>query len=290
MHVGSMLNCPLDGSWWWHVATLDPNLVQFAYGLTIGKFKLPKGNDYTIPMTQAGEIFGVVSRSISDNKKNDKRAPFTHHPIIPNAEYPILMNNNAKVQTRIIYDPDAHGIPKDCVTEDHVRRIANTARRLHVNMQPDYSAQKVLYPFTTKKTLASSAFPCYEINAIHEKAVALWGNSSLGILTFWIHVGKQQLARGKTSKTAMEHMSVLDVNKLSLDQISDMNRHFDELSTHELRPMNRMYDDKIRHKIDNAVLKVLNIDEDIQPMRIRFAFEPLIRKERKDLKLDKLTI
>lgn len=240
-------------------------------------------------MTMGGQRFGVVSRSISDCKKNDTRAPFTHHSIIPNTEYPILMNNNSKTQTRMIYDPDAHGIPKDCVTEDHVKRVANTARRLHINMQPDYSTQKVLYPFTTKKTLASSAFPCFEVKTIHEKAIALWGNSSLGILTFWIHAGKQQLARGKTSKTAMESMSVLDISKLTSDQISQMNKYFDELSSHELLPMNRIYNDKTRHKIDRAVLKALNIDDDIQPMRIRFSFEPLIRKERKDAELDRLS-
>ena len=288
-YVGSMLDCPLDGGWWWHVATLDPTLVQFAYGLTIGKFRLPKGDEYRIPMTRAGQSFGVVSRSISDCKKNDGRAPFTHHPIIPNAEYPILMNNDAKRQTRMIYDPDAHGIPKNCVNKDHVNRIANTARRLHINMQPDYSAQKVLYPFTIKKTLGSSAFPCYEIESKYEKAIALWGNSSLGVLTFWIHAGKQQLARGKTSKTAMEMMPVLDVSKLTNDQISHMNNFFDELSPCELHPINRMYKDSIRHKIDDAVLKVLNINDNIQRMRIRFSFEPQVRKERNDPELDKLS-
>lgn len=271
------------------MATLDPNLVQFTYGLTIGKFRLPRGSEYPIPMTLAGRKFGVVSRSISDCKKNDKRAPFTHHPIIPNAEYPILMNNNSKTQTRMTYEPDAHGIPKDGISDRDVKRIASTARRLHINMQPDYSAQKVLYPFTTKRTLGSSAFPCYDVKSSHEKAIALWGNSSLGILTFWIHAGKQQLARGKTSKTAMECMSVLDTSKLTTNQIDLMNMHFDELSSHDLLPINRMYMDKTRHKIDNAVLNVLNINDDIHSMRVRFCFEPLVRKGRKDPELDKLS-
>lgn len=75
-------------------------------------------------------------------------------------------------------------VPKPGAGKVHVTRVAATATRLHVNCACGYASQAVLFPYTAAPTLASGAFPLFEVPRAHEKAMAVWVNSTLGILCF----------------------------------------------------------------------------------------------------------
>ena len=287
---GSVLDCPLDADWWWPAAVRDPNLLQFVYNLYGGRFALPGAlrADYAVPMVLAGGSFGISHRDIADGDGGSRRAPFTRHPFDETAVYPVLANNSAKEQTRMLFRPDGMAVPKPGAKKDHVRRVAATATRLHVNCACGYASQAVLFPYTAAPTLASGAFPSFEVPRAHEKAMAVWGNSTLGILCFWAHAGKQQPGRGKSSRKQMEHMAVLDAGRLTKAAVAEFDRIFDKYRKREFLPMNRCYRDPNRSAMDTEMLSALGIGEPIDDIRIRFCREPLVRCGRKDLELDAL--
>ena len=285
--VGSIMDCPLDTEWWWHVSVRDSALAQFLYKLSKGTFAPPNHDtSYRIPMAVPGPAFGISDRDIIDQNKNGKRAPFMRYPLDNTAVYRVLLNNNASVQTTIMTEPDGMAVPKRHATEAHIRRVAETATHLHVNRICQYTSQSVLFPYTRDLTLASGTFPSFNLNSRHEKAMAIWGNSSLGIMCFWIHAGKQQLGRGKTTKTSMEHMPVLDVNRLDQRTINTFDRIFDRHFNDKLEPMNMCYSDPVRNAIDSEMISALKIDYPLDDIRLRFCREPVVRGGRIDPALD----
>ena len=287
---GRMLDCPLDDEWWWPVAVQDSNLVQFAYNMARGRFAFPSAlNDgYDIPMTTAGASFGISDRSITDDKSGCESSPFKRYAFDKTAVYPVLANNDSKAQKCMVLEPNGMAVPKTCAKKEDVVRVAATATRLHVNRACRYTSQRVLFPYTTKPTLASAVFPSFNMQPECEKAMTVWGNSTLGILCFWIHAGKQQLGRGRASRTSMENMKVLNVPKLRKPTIKKLDKIFDKYCKREFLPMNLCYKDKNRMDMDTEMLSVLGINEPIDDIRIRFCREPLFRGGRKDPELDAL--
>ena len=286
---GSVLDCPLDGEWWWPVAVRDHSLIQFAYRMARGRFVLPGALDGCgIHVTKAGASFGIPDRDIADNKDGDKRAPFLSQPFDETAVYRVLARNNSREQTRMVFEPNGMAVPKAHAKKEDVARVAATATRLHVNRTCDYTSQQILFPYTAKPTLASRVFTSFEVPREHEKAMAVWGNSTPGIICFWAHAGKQQLGRGNATRRSMEHMTVLDTAKLKKPTLKKLDKIFDKYSKREFCRMNLCYKDENRMAMDAEMLSALGIDEPIDDLRLRFCREPLVRKGRKDPELDAL--
>ena len=286
---GSMLDCPLDAEWWWPVAVRDHSLIQLSYNLSKGELRIPGSwSRYKIPVTKAGSVFGLSNRDICSARSDDARAPFTAHPNDGTAIYPILMNNDSGEQTRMVFEPDGMAVPKPKADKESVKRVARTATRLHVNHTCRYTSQRVLFPYTAKPTLASAVFPSFKMPRRYEKAMAVWGNSALGIISFWAHAGKQQPGRGRASRTSMEAMAVLDVPRLKKHVLTKFDGIFDRYSDREFLPMNRCYRDPNRTDMDAEMLSALGIGESLDDLRARFCREPLVRCGRKDPELDAL--
>ena len=290
--AGSMLDCPLDPKWWWHAGVRDPNLSIFAYRLAAtGRFVPPgmaQGGD--IPMSTPGESFGPSHRSISDRQRMGTASPFMMYPIDETATYPALQNNDFQVQTAVIVEPDAMAVPKNNANEKQIELVAGTATHLHVNPTCRYTTQSVLFPYTMRPTLGSRAFPSFQTDDLQAKVLAVWGNSSLGIIAFWAHAGKQQSGRGNATRTSMASMPVLDVWDMNHATMDAIGRVFDERSRDNLLPMNMCYTDDNRIRIDDELLAVLGIDarlrDAMDDIRRRFCREPVVRDGRVDEALD----
>ena len=117
-----------------------------------------------------------------------------------------------------------------------------------------------------------------------EKALVLWANSSLGLLLHWWHANKQQSGRGRIVLTALSSLPVLDVNKLSEEQLSKAVSIFDEMKHWELRPVNEIAQDPVRQEIDmRLATEVLGFppelvvpDGPLALLRQKLALEPSI--------------
>lgn len=286
--IGTVMECPLDLNWWWLVNIRDPYLAQFSYKLANGIVQVPGSlNVVKIPITQPGDAFGISHRMIYD-KSERSPPPFVVRSFSSSSVYSLIKNNDNNVQKTILTNPDMEAIAKKKATQKEINKVLMTATRVHINCTCNYSSQALLYLYLNKKTLGSRVFPSFLIPAQYEKALAVWGNSTLGIVTFWIHSARQQMAKGNATRTSMTRMPILDFSKLSESQIRKLNAAFDKYSEQTLLPINLLYKDKTRISIDDEVLSVLGIGDSIDEIRLKFCNEPYNRAGRVDHDLDRL--
>jgi hypothetical protein len=118
-----------------------------------------------------------------------------------------------------------------------------------------------------------------------EKAIALWGNTSMGLLVHWWIANKQQSGRGNITPNILEHLPVWDVTALKPDRLKKAAEVFDEVCGKQLLPIHEIDKDPIRKKIDETFAReVLGLSEStIKPggplelLRMKLAQEPSIR-------------
>ena len=189
----------------------------------------------------------------------------------------------------MLVEPDGMAVHKAGASRNHVKEKAATATHVHLNIITDYRSQKLLVLYTNSKTLGGGALPIFATE--HGKALAVWGNSSLGVLCFWANSGKQKFGRGISSKTAMAKMPVLDFGRLDFGRLDfgrldfgrldsaklgKFDKIFDKYSAEELRPIKHLYDDPVRIAVDEAVCGVLGIRGSLDDIRRRLCREPSI--------------
>ena len=105
--------------------------------------------------------------------------------------------------------------------------------------------------FTPKPAIGGTAWHSITLNSVDfEKALVLWGNTSFGLLLYWWHSNKQQSGRGRIPKTALGKLPVLDVTKLSAEQLAAAVKLFDEFCETPLEPMHRLDEDGNRITLD----------------------------------------
>ena len=277
INVGNMMDCPLDDDWGF-VNVYDAALLQCVYNLARGVFQpIGRMESYDVPMTTLGDNLGPISRDVADNKPNDRRAPFMTFQHDKTAIYHALSNNNAKIQKTLTVSPDAKAVPKACASPDKIKKIAKTASRLHVNILCRYNSQFLTVLYSKEKTLCTGAsLPNYYIAAKYEKAFAVWGNSTFGILCHWWHSGKQVFGRGITSSTAIQEMPVLDFVSLSDEKIRKFNKLFNDNADKPLLKIMDLNLDKTRRSLDNGIMDILGIKTSLDDIRKRLADEPAI--------------
>ena len=94
-----------------------------------------------------------------------------------------------------------------------------------------------------------------------EKVLMLWLNGSLGIL---LYVGHRIVTQGpwtQMKQPAWQSMPVLDVRKLSPEQITDLSADYDQFSEKPLEPLADLKRDPIRIQIDSAIARRLKLPD-----------------------------
>jgi hypothetical protein len=108
-----------------------------------------------------------------------------------------------------------------------------------------------------------------------EKALALWLNSTLGLL---LVLANRQETRGAWidfKKPVLEKLPVLDLGSLSVAQLAQLAAAYDEVCREELRPFPEMNSDPVRARIDAAIAQALDLP-DFSILRRLLAQEPVV--------------
>lgn len=140
--------------------------------------------------------------------------------------------------------------------------------------------------FTPRPTIGGRSWLSIKLaSEKHEKALALWANTTLGLMLHWWHSNKSQPGRSSIGKTALESLPVLDVTTLSASQLNEAARVFSKLETKPLKPMHEIDIDDNRRLLDTEFLfGVVGLDKSLfdahgpmSVMRAKLAAEPSIR-------------
>ena len=261
--VGERLSVP-RGDLWGCVRLLDYSLAQAAYALMDSRLWLP-GNS-TIEELKTSDIrtigrMGLVDRDIIGPLP---RGPFSKIASSPTATYPCLWNHEAKSETRIICSPDSQ-LEVRLGMEAKAAIVWKTASRTHINGDFTFGSQALAVAFTERNSAGGRVWP----NVIFDDArfdytLAVWGNSTLGLLLYWIHSSRQQSSKARMTIRKADTLPVLDFRALSEEQLATAQRIFDEFRGLELMPAYLADADPNRALLDRRVVcDLLGFGEDI---------------------------
>ena len=163
--------------------------------------------------------------------------------------------------------PDAHAFIRPHA-EVKAREILKHNSRVHFNIDLRFNSHSLLVACTEQEAIGVDSMPniVFKEKQIYDYVWALWGNSTLGLLCYWLICGKQQAGRGRSSKAVLNSMSTLDVCQLSPEALTTAECVFNELKDQKMLPFNQMDEDPVRRELDRLLLsEVLGITEDERP-------------------------
>ena len=182
-------------------------------------------------------------------------------------EYPCLWHVNSDSQRTMVVSADAHARIRPNM-EAKAQKILELNSRVHFNRDIRFNSHSLAVMFTEQDTLGVDSIPniVFKEKRVYDYVWTLWGNSTLGLLCYWLVCGKQQMGRGRSSKASLESMPTLDVRQLSAEALANAERIFNELKHEEMLPFNQMDEDPKRHELDRLLLsEVLGITEAERP-------------------------
>ncbi len=190
------------------------------------------------------------------------RAPFDLAPPSPTATYPALWNHHAQQETQIICQPDSQLRPRIGL-EAKAIQVWQTAGRAHLNRNFTLGSQPLAVAITLEPCIGGTAWPSINFsNTRWDYAFALWGNSTLGLLSCWWHGNRQQPGRYRISRLAIETLPVLDFRTLSQAQIKIAKAIFDQFKNQHFLPAYLADSDKTRALLDELIIcNLLGFDE-----------------------------
>jgi hypothetical protein len=300
--IGYAMDGPLPEEGPWSLARIkDGALAQVAYQMTGNSLIWLPGTtkNEAIPISistvsKVGKV-GPYHMDINGNTPDGRiRGPFRIEELKAKAAptYPVLWTHHAERERCMEFEADSEGIlrqgknpTEDKFAQEKAGMIWATASHCHFNRDFRFNSQSTAMQFTSNKTIGGMAWPSIILsNAEQEKALTLWGNSSLGLLLHWWYVNKQQAGRGRSGVASLPSMPILDVTKLSKGALAKAVAIFDEVKHKELRPVNEIAQDAVRAEIDTRLAtevlgfppELAALDGPLALLRRKLALEPSI--------------
>ena len=263
--VGAALNCPLE-TIWSTSRTEDLALIQSAHHLANGHVWLPGQRDpLEIPMSSVSEIatLGFDHRTIKDPSWGafDIEIGCSDTDL-----YAALWHLDTDNQRAMVVQPDCHGLIRPNYW-DKAQEILERNSRIHQNVELRFNSNSLAVLFTEKPAIGIRLLPNIVFrNPSHDYAFALWGNSTLGLLCYWMHCNKVHAGRGAIRLTLLRSMPMLDMRQLNRAALQNAERIFEEMKHKRMLPFNQMFEDSVRQELDRRLLsEVLGISETTHP-------------------------
>ena len=175
-----------------------------------------------------------------------------------------MWNHDARKETRIVCEPDSQLQARQGM-EEKAAEVWATASRTHINRDFRFNSQPLAAAFTERVTIGGRAWPNVTFDDTRfDHAVAIWSNSTLGLLSYWWHSSRQQPGRGVMTIRSAESLPVLDIRTLTDDQLSTAETIFDDFRDRDLMPAYLADIDPNRALLDRCVVQdLLGFDESV---------------------------
>ena len=280
---GESVNAPLDDheTGWGAARILDASVAQVAYALSKGKLWLPAQPEAgELAMAQLNEVGkrGLDSQMFISAAH---KGPFTRTQSSPTATYPALWNHNAKNETRMICNPDSQLRVRPGM-ESEAATVWATASRAHLNREFTFGAQALAIAFTEQESAGGRVWPNISFDdSRFDYALAIWGNSTLGLLCYWWHSTRQQSSKATITIRSAESLPVLDLRALSDTQLATAKDIFHEFRHKQLKPAYIADADPTRALLDKRVIcDLLGFDhatyEAVRRLSAKWCAEPSV--------------
>ena len=209
------------------------------------------------------------------------RGPFSKMAASPTATYPCLWNHDAKKETRMVCVADSQLQVRPGM-EEKAATVWATASRAHLNRDFTFGSQALAVAFTHAESIGGRVWPnvIFSDNRF-DCAFLGWGNSTLGLLSYWWHSSRQQSSKAGLTIRSAESLPVLDFRALTDDQLRTAEAIFEEFRDKELKPAYLADADSNRALLDRRVLcDLLGFDEDtyraVRRLAAKWCAEPSV--------------
>ena len=285
--VGSFIRATLaDGGC---AALGEPYLGSAAVSLRVGALRLPGvAEAVNLPLASLATMGqrGLYHMDISGTEMNRAgvpRGPFDiERPFRPGARYPSLWAHGAARERRLVVEPDSCGEVREGMG-DKAAKVWATATRLHFNRDFQLNSQSLAAGLTPERAIGGRAWPNFRLEGDlrREQALALWANTTPGLIGFWWIAGRQQQGRATLTISQLPRLTALDVRTLGDGQLEQAERLFAEFAKCDFLPANEAYRDETRQALDRAVLCDLlalpkSIIEPLAALRLQWCEEPSV--------------
>ena len=282
------MNCPLAEAW---VTTRiqELSLIQTASHLVNGRIWLPdQFGALEMPMTTVGEIAEV---GFDSNAIIGRNGAFDIEDGCFNEDqYPGLWHVKAGAQRAMMVQPDCHGLIRSGHW-DQAQRVLARNGRVHHMAKLRFNANSLAVLFTERPAIGVNTLPNVVFDDIsYDYVWTLWGNSTFGVLSYWMHCNKQHSGRGQIRLNALRAMPTLDIRQLDETALQNAKYIFEQMKYKKMLPFNQMDEDEGRQELDRRLLSdVLGFTEETHPevhtglqiLRERLCVEPSIHGGKK---------
>ena len=197
------------------------------------------------------------------------------------AMYPILWWHDHKRERQITVLPDSKGeiIPG---REILAAQVWETASRFHLSRDFNTNSAAVVMCVTPERSLGGRAWPTFLCaDSSWEAVLALWGNSTLGLMLMWWLGSKQHSGRSINTVTKLPSLLVIDPRQLSDAQLELCREKYEEVADCELLPAAKAHQDENRIALDTFVLRDLcgaseSWVRDFSTVRAQWCEEPIV--------------
>ena len=197
--------------------------------------------------------------------------------------YPLVAGHDTEQRKSIICSPDSYlsplTVPKGGQKPGYGERLWQQAARLLVSERLWLETTRIVAMRVNTSVLSNVWWPVKVEDESVEKALALWLNSSLGILTI---LAQRTTTRGgwvATKKADLKEMPVLDTRRLSASQLQRLSGLFDEMAEAEFERLPGMAGCPARRRLDEGVSDILGLP-DMGTLRLLLGSEPVVSNER----------
>ena len=132
-------------------------------------------------------------------------------------------------ETRLVCAPDSQLQVRQGM-ESKATEVWATASRAHINRDFTFGSQPLAIAFTERQSTGGRVWPNV-IFADHrfDYAFAVWGNTTLGLLSHWWHSSRQQSSKAGLTIRMAESLPILDLGALADDPAGHGRDHLQRL-------------------------------------------------------------
>lgn len=197
--------------------------------------------------------------------------------------YPMVANHDTEQRTRLVTTPDCYLAPLAQPKRGRpLRPIAHLwpkAGRLFVAERMRLDTMRVVAMHSGTRALSNSWWPVRVEDVVLEKALTVWLNSSVGLLTILTRRTTTEGGWSALKKADLKTMLVLDVRTLSASQRQSLAGLFDELAEADFERLPRMVECPARRTLDDELSAVLGLPS-LETLRALLASEPVVSNAR----------
>ena len=266
---------------WPMVRVLDPGLIQAAGELSRGMLRTAPGKPPAIISTTLLERVAVHGNPTP-------RIDFYLEPETPgNPVHGVLRWHKSATQRALEVQTSEKMSPREggesIRLESGERRMKQLMSRLHLNNNFRYNSQSTAACMTPEPSIGGQGWPNLVLGERRqEKALAVWLNTSMGLLTHWSRSNRNQNGLGYLNRLQTGKLPVLDVTQLTNPQLDRMEKIFEQVKELPMLPANEAWQDPIRAELDQRVLtEVLELELEtvdwVTNLRNRWCREPTVQ-------------